>query len=123
MPNLESPLIFFSDVILRGPTLASILMSLSAALLGVVIYLKKQSLLGETLSHAGFPGVMLAVLLSSLFLPDLSYWYLEVWVVLGAFVSCFVALLLIDFLKNSFSMKEDTALAFVLSSFFGLGIF
>lgn len=123
MLTLENPLIFFSDVILRGPTLASILMCLSAALLGVILFLKKQSLLGETLSHAGFPGVMLAVLFSSLFLPQVSQWYFELWVVLGAFVSCFVALLLIDFLRDHFSMKEDTALAFVLSSFFGLGIF
>jgi len=36
--------------------------NLAASLVGVIVFLRKQSLVGETLSHASYPGVILGVL-------------------------------------------------------------
>ena len=56
---------FFTDPILRGPTLGCMFMCLGAALVGVIILHRKQTLLGESLSHAAYPGVILGVLIAS----------------------------------------------------------
>ena len=59
---------FFTDAVLRGPTIGSMLMCLGASLVGVIVFLRKQSLLGESLSHAAYPGVILGVILAGLFI-------------------------------------------------------
>lgn len=122
MTQWVSPLEYFVDPIMRGPTLACMLMCFSASLLGVIIYLRKQSLVGEVLSHACYPGIMLSVVLVNAFFPLLSDDGVEFTSIFGAFVSSLLALGLILLLQRRFSLKEDTALTFVLSSFFGLGI-
>ncbi|SCA58930.1 Probable metal transport system membrane protein CPn_0347/CP_0413/CPj0347/CpB0354 [Chlamydiales bacterium SCGC AB-751-O23] len=122
MRDWTSPIEYFSDVIMRGPTLGCMFMCMAAALLGVIIYLKKQSLLGEALSHACYPGIMMAVVFVSLLDSQLSDMQIEIASVTGAFLSALLGLALVNVLKRFFSFKEDICLAFTLSSFFGLGI-
>ena len=110
---------FFSDSVLRGPTIGCMLMALSASLVGVVTFLRKRSLLGEALSHATYPGVILAVVLGTGLFSDTLF---SPVVLLGAFLSALAGLVSIDFLEKRFRIKSDAALCLILSSFFGVGL-
>ena len=50
---------FFTDPILRAPTIGAMMMSLMCALVGVIAFVQRRSLIGETLSHAAYPGIAL----------------------------------------------------------------
>lgn len=111
-------LIYFTDPVLRAPTIGCMLMCLSAALVGVFAFLKKQSLLGEALSHAAFPGVMLGVIGAGFFAAqEIAYL-----VILGAIVSALIGVYAIHYLQSRYRLHADAALCFVLSVFFGIGV-
>lgn len=118
-----SPWLYFTDPILRAPTIGSMLMCLSASLIGVIVFLRKQSLLGESLSHAAYPGVILGVMVAGSFglTEDYQAW-LSILIIAGAFLSAFLGLSAIHFLETRFKIRSDSALCFVLSSFFGIGL-
>jgi manganese/zinc/iron transport system permease protein len=86
---------FFTDPLLRGPLLASMLMCFTVSLIGVLIVLRKRSLLAETLSHATYPGVTLALIFTALlgFEESFSFWILS-----GAFIAAFCGFQVVDFL-------------------------
>ena len=120
---LVSPSAYFTDAILRGPTIGCMLMCLAAALVGVIIFLRKQSLLGEALSHAAYPGVILGVLVATLFSLDDTYeTEITILIMAGAFATALLGLWVIHFLESRFRIRSDSALCFVLSAFFGIGI-
>ncbi len=112
---------FFTDPVLRAPTIGSMLMCLSASLVGVVSFLRRRSLIGESLSHAAFPGVVLACLVSTL-IPALSSIPFSVILIGGGFLSALLGVYLIEWLEKRAKVKEDSALCFVLSAFFGVGV-
>ncbi len=117
-----TPLIdFFTDPILRPSTVGSMLMCFASALVGVVVFLRKRSLIGETLSHASFPGVVVGVFFSALVFP-FSDELIALAIMCGAFLFAFVGLKVLNFLENRLRVKADSALCFVLASFFGLGV-
>ena len=97
------------------------LVSLGSGVLGVVAgslgcfaVLRKQSLLGDAVSHAALPGIMLAFLLvrSKDPLPLVG----------GAAVAGWLAALLAPRITSSTRIPIDTALCGAMSVFFGLGI-
>ncbi len=118
---LSSPWQFFTDPVLQGPTLGSMLMCLSSALVGVIVFLRKRSLLGESLSHAAYPGVVLSVLVVSILFPDAEE-AVAVGILIGAFITSFLGLWIIERLERTFRVKNDAALCLILSVFFGVGI-
>jgi ABC-type Mn2+/Zn2+ transport systems, permease components len=94
--------------------LGSMLLGLSSGVIGSFAYLRKQSLMGDALSHAALPGVCIAFMLSGtksilLFL-------------IGAAAAGVVATFGIGFITRNTRIKQDSALAIVLTVFFGLGI-
>lgn len=114
---------YFLDPVLRGPTLGCMFTCLSIALMGVIVYLRKESLIGESLSHAAYPGIILGLCLAS----AIGYTYLNdfeirLLVILGAFAASLIGYGIIHLLTNQLHIKSDSALCFVLSCFFGLGI-
>ncbi len=109
---------YFTDPVLRAPTLGCMLMCLSASVVGVIAVLKKESLLGEALSHATYPGVFIGVLLSSLFFQEVS----AAFIMAGGFLTALLSLYLINWLETSCKVKPDAALCFTLATFFGTGI-
>lgn len=119
----EVPWTYFTDAVLRAPTIGSMLMCLSAALVGVIVFLRKQSLLGESLSHASYPGVVLGVIIAgSLAVDEEQSFYLPIFIMSGAFLSALLGLWTIGWLERSLKIRSDSALCFVLSAFFGVGI-
>lgn len=112
---------FFTDPVLRAPTWGCILMCIASSLMGVTIFLRKRSLLAETLSHATYPGACLGVFCLALLFPQFEEWTF-IGVLGGAFLSSLLALKAIHYLELKANVKPDAALCFILAVFFGAGI-
>ncbi len=107
------------DPVFRAPLLGTMLMSLGVSLIGVFVFLRKSSLLGEALSHAAYPGIMLGALFFAAFsFPTESF---PLFVLAGAFCTALLGGYLLSVLR-SLNIPQDASLCFVLSSFFGVGV-
>ena len=114
---------YFTDSVLQAPTIGCMLMCFVAALVGTFVVLRGKSLIGEALSHACYPGVILALLLERCLFPSVQDGFGKMVVALvGAFVSSLLGLYTIEFLERRLRIQADAALSFVLASFFGIGI-
>ena len=110
---------FFTDPFLRAPTIGSMLMCFASGVVGVLIFVQRRSLLGETLSHATYPGVTLAVVAAAFF--GLDEW-IPLFILSGALLSALLGLWVMHFLKLRLKVPEDSALCLVLAAFFGVGV-
>ncbi|MBM7567242.1 metal ABC transporter permease [Paenibacillus sacheonensis] len=104
----------FADPNVQWILFGCMLLGLSSGVIGSFAYLRKQSLMGDALAHAALPGVCIAFMLSgsksiALFL-------------IGAAVAGTAATFGIGYITRHTRIKQDAALAIVLSTFFGLGI-
>ncbi|OPA73941.1 manganese ABC transporter [Paenibacillus selenitireducens] len=90
------------------------LLGLMSGIIGSFTYLRKQSLIGDTLAHAALPGICIAFMLTGVKSLPLFF--------LGAFVSGLLATLLITVITRYTRIKADAAMGIVLSVFFGIGI-
>lgn len=120
---LAAPHHYFTDPILRAPTIGSILMCLAAGLVGVIVFLRKQSLVGEALSHASYPGVIAGVMIAGFFgVEAQDSGILSFMIILGAFCTALLGIAVIQYMVKRLKVRADSALCFVLSLFFGAGI-
>lgn len=104
----------FSDYTLRTVALGSAALGAVSGALGSFAVLRKQALLGDAISHAALPGIVLAFLLTgSKATPVL---------VLGAAIAGWMGTLLVLAVIGATRVKEDSALGIVLSVFFGFGL-
>lgn len=105
---------FFSDYTIRTVSLGAGLLSLISGVLGSFAVLRKQSLIGDAISHASLPGIALVFLIfrtkDSIFLA------------LGAIAISWIAALLINAIVDNTKIKYDSALGIILSVFFGFGM-
>lgn len=90
------------------------LLGLLSGIIGVYVIVKKQGLICDAISHSTLPGVCIAFMI-------LGIKNLQI-LLIGAFISGVLAALLIFGIDLKSKVKFDSALAIVLSSFFGLGI-
>lgn len=104
----------FSDPNIRYVVLGSMLLAASSAVVGVFIVLKKKALIGDAVSHSVLPGICFAFLFSGS--KDISL------LIIGAFISGWLALILIDLIVKKSKIKKDAAISIVLTVMFGLGI-
>ncbi len=95
--------------------LGSVLLGASASVIGSFTFLRRRALMGDALAHAALPGVMSAFLLFQTRDPFVM--------LLGAVTSSFLGYYLIEYLTQHTKIRQDSALAIVLSFFFALGIF
>ena len=102
------------DYTLRNVAFGSGVLGVVSGFLGTIVVLRKQSLLGDAMSHAALPGIALAFLI--LGTKDIFI------LLLGAGVSALLATFFIYLTVNSSKIKFDSSLAIWLSTFFGLGI-
>jgi manganese/zinc/iron transport system permease protein len=90
------------------------LLGLSAGIIGVFALLRRRALLGDAVAHAGLPGVCLAfILLGQRSMPVL---------LAGALVAGLASLGVLTVLRRWTRIKEDAALALVLSLFYAFGV-
>lgn len=104
---------FFSEPLsfefMRQALIISILVASASAVLSCFLVLKGWSLMGDAMSHAVLPGVVLAYIVG---LP----------LVVGAFAAGMVCALSTGFLKDNSRIKQDTIMGVVFSGMFALGI-
>jgi manganese/iron transport system permease protein len=89
--------------------LISICVAVPAALLSCFLVLKGWSLMGDAVSHAVLPGIVLAYLIS---IP-LS---------IGAFIAGMICALATGYIDKNSRVKQDTVMGVVFSGMFGLGL-
>jgi len=94
--------------------LGSILLSVSSAMVGCFTFLKKKALVGDVISHSVLPGICLSFIISGTKDPFL--------LIIGASISGWFSVTVMDYIIANSKIKEDTATALVLSVFFGIGI-
>jgi manganese/zinc/iron transport system permease protein len=86
----------------------------ACGLLGVFLVLRKMSLLGDALSHAVLPGIVIAFLLSG------SRDIIPMFV--GAAVFGVITTLLVETFHRHWYVQEDAAIGIVFTSLFALGV-
>ena len=94
--------------------LGTALLGLASGIAGTFAVLRKESLIGDGLSHAALPGVVIAFLLTGI--KDIEI------LIIGAALSSITAAWLITITVENSKIKFDGALATILSAFFGLGM-
>ena len=94
--------------------IGSALLGIISGALGTYAVLRRQSLLGDAISHAALPGIALAFLLTGSKTPLI--------LVFGAALAGWVGTLLILSIVKLTRIKYDSALGLVLSTFFGFGL-
>ena len=104
----------FTDYTLRTITLGTAILGAVTGMLGSFAVLRKQSLLGDAISHAALPGIALAFLITGA--KDSNT------LLLGALVSGLVGTFWIRGIITKTHLKSDTALGLILSLFFGFGM-
>lgn len=114
MKGLNILELILTDYTLRIVSLGSALLGIIAGVLGSFAVIRKESLLGDAVSHAALPGIALAFLFTQTKKTEV--------LLLGALISGLIATLLILAIDKYSRIKFDSALALVLSVFFGGGI-
>ena len=104
----------FSDYTLRTVALGSALLGAVSGVLGTFAVLRRQSLLGDAISHAALPGIGLAFLITGSKLPLV--------LMIGAALAGWLATALVIVVTSTTRIKYDSALGIALSVFFGLGL-
>ncbi|GAA5104714.1 metal ABC transporter permease [Bartonella jaculi] len=124
---------FQFSFMLKGMVIVLIL-SVPMALLSCFLILKGWALLGDAISHAVFPGVVLGYMATPLVITLLTslpfVWFQQVrpenvtmtLIACGAFIAGMVCALVTGFLGSNSRIKQDTVMGVVFSSMFGLGL-
>lgn len=103
-----------TDYTIRTVSIGSAALGAVAGALGCFALLRRQSLLGDAISHAALPGIGLAFLLTgNRAMPIL---------VLGAALAGWLGTLFVLGIVRNSRIPEDAALGIVLSVFFGFGL-
>ncbi len=87
----------------------SLIIAVPAALLSCFLILKGWSLMGDAVSHAVLPGVIIAYIIN---IP----------LIIGAFIAGMFCALATGYLKDNSRIKQDTVMGVVFSGMFGFGI-
>lgn len=111
---MENIVILLTDYTFQTVALGSAILGLISGAIGSFAVLRKQSLLGDGVSHSALPGVVLSFILIGSKRTEV--------LLIGAFISGLLAALLIIFIVRNSRIKFDSALALVMSVFFGLGL-
>ncbi len=104
----------FIDYTLRNVALGSALLGIVSGVLGCFAVLRRQGLLGDALAHAALPGICVAFLLTGSKAPLV--------LLIGAALAGWLATTLLLTAVRETRLSADSALAIVLSTFFGFGI-
>ncbi|MCC7422147.1 MAG: metal ABC transporter permease [Planctomycetaceae bacterium] len=104
----------------RVVLLGTLLLGMSAGVVGVFMLLRRRSLVGDVVGHSALPGIALAFLVLEIRSPGTGRSFPAL--LTGAFLSGMIGVGCVTFIRRWTRIKEDAALAIVLSLFFGIGI-
>lgn len=106
--------LILTDYTLQIVSLGSALLGIISGVLGSFAVIRKQSLLGDAVSHSALPGIALAFILTGTKNTEI--------LLLGALVSGLISTFIIINISKYSKVKFDSALALILSVFFGGGL-
>jgi manganese/iron transport system permease protein len=109
MSFVETLLLPFQFEFMTYALVIAALVAVPMALLSCFVVLKGWSLMGDAISHAVFPGVVLA------YIVGIPY-------AIGAFAAGMFSAVATGFLKDNSRIKQDTVMGVVFSGMFGLGL-
>lgn len=95
-------------------SIGTMILAATAGTVGTLTILKGQSLIGDAIGHASYPGVVAAFMIGLQMDPLI--------LIIGAAVSGLFAFFFIQFISKNTKLKLDAILAAILSMFFGLGM-
>lgn len=107
--DLDSLLLPFQFAFMQNAFLISIIVSVPTALLSCFLVMKGWALMGDAVSHAVLPGIVLAFILG---IP----------LIIGAFAAGMICALATGYLSTNSRVKQDTVMGVVFSGMFGVGI-
>ncbi|MDF1668038.1 MAG: metal ABC transporter permease [Roseovarius sp.] len=107
--DTETLLLPFQFVFMQNAFLISIIVSVPAALLSCFLVMKGWALMGDAVSHAVLPGIVLAYIIG---IP----------LIIGAFVAGMICAVSTGYLAGNSRVKQDTVMGVVFSGMFGVGI-
>jgi manganese/zinc/iron transport system permease protein len=108
------PSLFNTHYTLIIVCIGTMLLGITAGALGVFALLRKQSLLGDTISHAALPGIALMFLATHSRNPLI--------LILGGSIAGCIGTILMLIITRFTKLKQDTVLGIILSVFFGVGL-
>ena len=103
----------FPDSTLQTVALGTTLLGVISGILGSFAVLRRQSLLGDAISHAALPGIACAFLV---------IWKAPIWFIIGDALSGWLATLVVLGITRNSRLSFDAALAGTLAVFFGFGL-
>ena len=103
-----------NDFTFRVVSFGSLILGMISGALGCFAVLRKQSLIGDAISHCTLPGIAIAFLIT-------NSKNIEV-LLFGALLSGLLSMYLITTITSHSKLKFDASLALVLSVLFGIGI-
>lgn len=109
MSIIETLLLPFQFAFMTNAMVISILIAIPASLLSCYLILKGWSLMGDAVSHAVLPGIVIAYIIN---IP----------LIIGAFFAGMFCALATGYLKDNSRVKQDTVMGVVFSGMFGFGI-
>jgi len=109
MPIIEFILEPLQYAFMLKAVIVSVVVGATLAILSCFLILKGWALLGDAISHAVLPGVVIAYIVGIPF-------------GIGAFLAAMLSVVLIGYIKNNTKIKEDAVMGIVFTTFFAFGI-
>ena len=107
--DIETLMLPFRFAFMQNAFLISMIVAVPTALLSCFLVLKGWALMGDAVSHAVLPGIVLAYILG---LP----------LIVGAFAAGMLCAVATGYLATNSRVKQDTVMGVVFSGMFGIGI-
>jgi manganese/zinc/iron transport system permease protein len=104
----------FANYTFQVVALGTSILGIVSGALGCFAVLRKQSLIGDAMSHAALPGIVLAFIIFRSKTPLVLMG--------GAIIAGWIGTLALMGIVHNTRIKQDSALGFVLSVFFGFGL-
>ena len=114
MESIFQDFFLLGDPNVRWVLAGTILLSLSAGILGCFTILRRRALVGDAVAHAVLPGVALAFIVAGDKNPII--------LLIGAVIFGWIAMLVMESVILKTKISTDTSIGMVLSVFFGLGV-
>ena len=95
--------------------LTAVLVAVPCALLGTLLVLRQMAMMGDAISHAVLPGIVVAFFISENLGPLTS--------LVGAGIFGLLTAVLVEALRNTGRVKEDSSIGIVFTALFALGVF
>ena len=109
MMDIDTLLLPFQFPFMQNAFAISIIVSVPTALLSCFLVMKGWALMGDAVSHAVLPGIVLAYILG---IP----------LIIGAFAAGMTCAIATGYLAENSRVKQDTVMGVVFSGMFGIGI-